>query len=166
MFCRHSSPLQSNQLNCSCFSSSSLCTAQTAGEPKDTYTHSHLIRTTHLPPVQQTRFSFSGFFVCPLLSGLSFLLSHYLCLLLPSFFQYPLSFSQQHMQSASLRSPHLCDSPSIPLPFMQSLPPSPLLSLFSVSRARGHYLSHSGHVRWNGGVYSEQKQTELRDSHR
>lgn len=117
MFCRHSSPLQSNQLNCSCFSSSSLCTAQTAGEPKDTYTHSHLIRTTHLPPVQQTRFSFSGFFVCPLLSGLSFLLSHYLCLLLPSFFQYLLSFSRQHMQSASLRSPHLCDFPFHSPPF-------------------------------------------------
>lgn len=53
--------------------------------------------------------------------------------------------------------------PTVPLPLAQPLPPSPCLtrslslSLFSVCRARGHYLSHSGHVRWNGGERSEQK---------
>lgn len=128
-----------------------------------TANHTH---TTHLPPAQHTRFSFlSCFFLWSTLSVLFFFLSHYLCLLLPSLFQYPLSFSRLHMQSASLRSPHLPLSlslpPSIPLPLTQPLPPSPLLSLFSVCRARGHYLSHSGHVRWNGGVCSEQKRREL-----
>lgn len=57
--------------------------------------------------------------------------------------------------------PSLYLPPSIPLPLTQPLPPSPLLSLFSICRARGHYLSHSGHVRWNGGVCSELKQREL-----
>lgn len=67
------------------------------------------------------------------------------------------------MQSASLHSPHLplALPPSIPLPLRQPLPPSPFLSLFSMCRARGHYLSHSGHVRWNGGVCSELKHREL-----
>ena len=163
------------------FIPSSPCGAQTERAVKYTCMRSHTYaqpatHAQHTSP-QHTRFSFSCLFLWPTLSVLSFFLSHYLCLLLPSLFQYPLSFSQLHMQSASLRSPHLPPSlslslslslalslslpPSIPLPLMQPLPPSPLLSLFSVCCARGHYLSQSGHVRWNGGVCSEQKQREL-----
>lgn len=55
----------------------------------------------------------------------------------------------------------LLSPPSLSLSLRPSLPPSLLLTLFSVCRARGHYLSHSGHVRWNGGECSEQKQREL-----
>lgn len=71
--------------------------------------------TPHLPPTGRTRFSFSCLFLWPTLSVLSFFLSHYLFLLLPSLFQYPLSFSRLHMQSASQNSPH---------PLSPSLPPS------------------------------------------
>lgn len=86
-----------------------------------TASHTH---TAHLPPAQHTRFSFSCLFLWPTLSALSFFFSHYLCLLLPSLFQYPLSFSRLHMQSASLRSPHLPLSLSLSLPPSLHSPPS------------------------------------------
>lgn len=92
--------------------------------------------TPHLPPTGRTRFSFSCLFLWPTLSVLSFFLSHYLFLLLPSLFQYPLSFSRAtHAVGFSkqppppLPLPPLPLPPSIPLPLMQPLPPSPLLSL-------------------------------------
>lgn len=51
--------------------------------------------------------------------------------------------------------------PSLHSPPSRAQPPPPLLSsLVSVCRARGHYLSRSGHVQWNGGVCSEQKHRE------
>lgn len=86
-----------------------------------TASHTH---ATHLPQAQHTRFSFCCLFLWPTLSVLSFFLSHYLCLLLPSLFQYPLSFSRLHMQSASLRSPHLPPSLSLSLPPSLHSPPS------------------------------------------
>lgn len=128
-----------------------------------TYTH-RAARTRRTSPQRRTRFSFSCLLLWPTLSVLSFFLSHYLRLLLPSPLFSISSFLSVHMQSASPRSPHLPPSPTFPSlskPLPLSLPPSLLLTLFSVCRARGHYLSHSGHVRWNGGECSEQKQREL-----
>lgn len=133
-----------------------------------TYTH-RAARTRRTSPQRRTRFSFSCLLLWPTLSVLSFFLSHYLRLLLPSPLFSISSFLSVHMQSGfsspapTFLRPLLFPSLSKPLPPLPSLlpPPSLLLALFSVCRARGHYLSHSGHVRWNGGECSEQKQREL-----
>lgn len=96
-----------------------------------------------------------------LVSPFSFLIIS-VCSSLPFF---NILFLSLHMQSASPRSPLL--PPSLP-PFPSLLCSLSLhllasLSLFSVCRMRGHYLSHSGHVRWNGGECSEQKQRAVGD---
>lgn len=133
-----------------------LCGAQTERAATHTQMHSHTANrthTAHLPPAQRTRFSFSRLFLWPTLSVLCFFLSHYLCLLLPSLFQYPLSFSSLHMQSASLRSPHLPPPPlfslppSIPLPHAASPSISSPLSLFSVCVQSERPLSEPQHAR-------------------
>lgn len=88
-----------------------------------TYTHP-ATRTKHTSP-RHTRFSFSCLFLWLRLSVLSFFLSHYLCLLLPSLFQYPLSFSA-HAVGFSSRPP------AFPLPSHRSPPSraaSPSISL-------------------------------------
>lgn len=109
---------------------------------QQTFTHvytSGQTHTAHLHPALRSPFSFCCLYLKPMLSVLSFLI---ICLLLPSLFQYPLSFSWLHMQSASPLSPLL------PFPLSILLPLHLLsLSLFSVCWAGGHYLSHSGHVR-------------------
>lgn len=131
------------------------------------HTCTHGQPQTHNTPPPSTAHTFLILF--PLLMADAFcslLFPFSLSLSAPPFpFQYPLSFSWLHMQSASLHSPHLplALPPSLHSPpsLTHSLSLHLLSSLSSVFAARGHYLSHSGHVRWNGGVCSELKQREL-----
>lgn len=102
-----------------------------------------------------------------LFSPFSFLIIS-VCSSLRPFFQYPLFFlctCSRLLHAAPTFPRPLLSPPSLSLSLRPSLPPclppSLLLTLVSVCRARGHYLSHSGHVRWNGGECSEQKQREL-----
>lgn len=131
------------------------------------FTHVHTpsrTHTTHLPPAH------TFLILLPLLMADAFcslLFPFSLSLSAPPF---PFSISSFFLSAAhavgfSSQPPSLSLStslpPSFPLPLVKPLPPSPLLSLFSVCRARGHYLSHSGHVRWNGRQCSEQEQREM-----
>lgn len=154
------------------FMSSRLCSAQTDRAAKYTYMHSHthtqpVTLTQHTSPQHSTRVSHS------LASsyGRRFLFSPFSFLIISVCSSLPF-FNILFLSLGYTCSRLLLQPPPSPLSLSPSLPPFPSLSrslslhlLSSLSsvcyRARGHYLSHSGHVRWNGGVCSEQKQREL-----
>lgn len=141
------------------FSPSSLCRAS-AETRMHAVTHIHAPRhthKTHLPPAH------AFLILLPLLMAEAFcslLFPFSLSLSAPPF---PFSISSFFLRTCSWL---LLSAPTFPLPSHRS-PPSlsrslslhllASLSLFCVCSARGHYLSHSGHVRWNGGERSEQK---------
>lgn len=126
--CRHSSP-RAIRPRCVVFSFYSFQSVRRTDRASTethmhAFTHVHAPSHTHLPPAHTflillassygRRFLFSPF---------SFLI---ICLLLPSLFQYPLSFSRLHMQSASPHSPHLPPSlsPSLHSPPSRAASPS------------------------------------------
>lgn len=148
------------------------CIPVYSSRPKIHAAHAHAHTDTHtLPPSAARTFLIS---LWPLLMADAF------CSLL---FPFSLSLSAPpfpfSISSFFLSAAHAVgfSSQPPPSPLSLSLPPSlapfpslsrslslhlPSLSLsLNVCRARGHYLSHSGHVRWNGGVCSEQKQRGL-----
>lgn len=97
-----------------------VCAAHRQSQHRDTHARVHTRTRTqpHAPPpgTHVSHSLASSYGQRFLFSPFSFLI---ICLLLPSLFQYPLSFSRLHMQSASPHSPHLLSL---------SLPPFPSLS--------------------------------------
>lgn len=146
------------------FSPSSLCRASSETR-MHAVTHIHAPRhthKTHLPPAH------AFLILLPLLMAEAFcslLFPFSLSLSAPpfpfsisSFFLCTCSWLLLSAPTVSLSPPPQPFPPTVPLPSRAASPSiSSPLSLFSVRRARGHYLSHSGHVRWNGGERSEQQ---------
>ncbi len=121
-----------------------------------THTHTHTLSYTP-PPSTHTHS------LIPFLSPLPFLSfspSHYVSAPPFPFSIFSFSLCFLHLPSALPYSPHR----SLSLSFVRSLTPSPFtrflppfifllpLSFLCVQSERGHYLSHTGHVRWNGGA--------------
>lgn len=123
------------------------------------HTHTHAPRRTHpthLPPAH------AFLILLPLLMAEAFcslLFPFSLSLSAPPFPFFNILFLSLHMQLASPSLP----PPSLPShrspPARAASPSISSLSLLGACRARGHYLSHSGHVRWNGGERSEQQRS-------
>ncbi len=124
------------------------------------HTHSHTHFVIHTSPKHTHTHTHSN--SLPIASTVSLFLPLSLCLSAPPFpfsiFSFSLCFL--HLPSALPYSPHR----SLSLSFVRSLTPSPFtrflppfifllpLSFLCVQSERGHYLSHTGHVRWNGGA--------------
>lgn len=151
-------PLQVSFFSLSVFLSFSPSLLSQPGSAAHGQAHTHAHTPSYTPPPSTHTRSDS----LPIATIVSLFLPlfHYVSLLLPSLFLYsPFSFCFLHLPSALPYSPHL--SPSIvrslpPSPFTRFLPPFifllPPLSFLCVQSERGHYLSHTGHVRWNGGA--------------
>lgn len=121
-----------------------------------THTHSRTHSVIHTSPTHTHSLCFSSYRHCRFSLSPSLIMS--LCSSLPfsifSFFFLLFAFTV----CFALKPPPLS------LSFASSLPPSPLprflppfifllpSSFLCVQSERGHYLSHTGHVRWNGGA--------------
>lgn len=151
------------------------CAAHRQSEPQNTHACIHTRSRPHVHTTPPPDRAHTFFILLPLLMADAFcslLFPFSLSLSAPPFpFSISSFFLSGYTCSRLLKTAPTPSPPPSPSPPSLYSPPShaaspsissPLsLSLFGVCRARGHYLSHSGHVRWNGGVCSEQKQSEL-----